>query len=77
MSECNNRIRAQDEIRDFPGEFSSEHFTEMLLSYLFGPSVIKYGILSNNRRGKLHAVIGCLFLFVLTHLCSRPPAVYK
>ena len=41
-------------------EFSSEHFTEMLLSYIFGPSVVKYGILSNNRYSKLHAVIDCL-----------------
>ena len=38
-------------------EFSLEYFTEMLLSYIFGPSVVKYGILSNNRRSKLHAVI--------------------
>ena len=41
-------------------EFFSEYFTETLLSYIFGPSVVKYGILSNNRRSKLHAVIDCL-----------------
>ena len=40
--------------------FSSEYFTEMLLSYIFGPSVVKYDVLSNNRRSKLHAVIDCL-----------------
>ena len=45
-------------------EFSSEYFTEMFLSYIFGPSVVKYGILSNNSRSKLHAVIHCLFLNV-------------
>ena len=28
----------------------------MLLSYIFGPSVVKYDILSNNRHSKLHAV---------------------
>ena len=33
----------------------------MLLSYIFGPSVVKYDILSNNRRSKLHAVIDCPF----------------
>ena len=38
-------------------EFSSEYFTEMLVSYIFGPSVVEYGILSDNRRSKLHAVI--------------------
>ena len=36
-------------------EFSSEYFTEILLSY---------GILSNERRSKLHAVIDCLFFIV-------------
>ena len=36
----------------------------MLLSYIFGPSVVKYGILSNNRRSELHAVIDCQF-FIL------------
>ena len=30
----------------------------ILLSYFSGPSVVKYGILRNNRRIKLHAVIG-------------------
>ena len=33
----------------------------MTLSYIFGPCVVKYGILSNNRRSKLQAVIDCLF----------------
>ena len=37
----------------------------MLLSYTFEPSVVKYGILSNNRRSKLHAVIDCLFFILL------------
>ena len=52
-------------------EFSSEYFTEMLLSYIFGPSVVKYGILSNNRRSKLHVVIDCLFCFCIafTYIC--------
>ena len=35
----------------------------MLLSHIFGPSVVKFIILSNNRRSKLHAVIDCLFFF--------------
>ena len=43
-------------------EFTSEYFTEMFLSYMFGPSVVTYGILRNNRRSRLHAVIDCLFL---------------
>ena len=33
----------------------------MLLSYIFGPSMVKYNILSNNRCSKLHPVIDCLF----------------
>ena len=41
-------------------EFSSDYFTEMLLIYIFGPSVVKYDILSNNRRSKPHAVIDYL-----------------
>ena len=53
-------------------EFSSEYFTEILLTYIFGPSVVKYGILSNNWHSKLHAVIDYLFLFVLEHSCLRP-----
>ena len=43
-------------------EFSSEYLTSMLLGYIFGPCVVKYGILSNNSTCKLHAVIDCLFL---------------
>ena len=42
-------------------EVSSEYFTEMLLSYIFGPSVVRYDILSNNSSGTLHAVINCVF----------------
>lgn len=38
----------------------------MLLSYIFGPSVVKYGILSNNRCRKPHADTDCIF-FNLTH----------
>ena len=62
-SECNNRIRAFNELCRFRSdvpptifetspqkEFSSEYFTEMLLRYIFGPSVVKYDVLSNNRR---------------------------
>ena len=45
-------------------ELSSEYFTEMLLSYIFGSSVVKYGILSSKRCSKLHAVIDCLFFHV-------------
>ena len=33
----------------------------MLLSYIFGPSLVKYDIVSNNRGSKLHAVIDYLF----------------
>ena len=44
-------------------EFSSEYVTEMLLSFIFRPSVVKYDILSNKRCNKLHAVIDCLFFF--------------
>ena len=35
----------------------------MLLSQIPGPSVIKFGILSNNMRSKLHAVKNCLIFF--------------
>ena len=42
-------------------DFSLEYFTEMLFSYIFGPSVVKYDILSNDRRSKLQVVIHCLF----------------
>ena len=38
----------------------------MLLSSIFGPSVVKYGILSNNRRSKLHAVINWQFFLCFT-----------
>ena len=49
------------DLRDFlETEFSSEYFTEILLSYIFEPSVVKYGILSNNRRSN-HVVIDFLF----------------
>ena len=33
----------------------------LLLSYIFGPSVVKYDIQSNSWHSKLHAVIDCLF----------------
>ena len=50
------------DLRDFQEtEFSSEYFREMLLSYIFEPSVVKYGILSNNRRSNQHVVIDFLF----------------
>jgi len=32
---------------------------------IFGPSMVKYNVLSNNRRSELHAVIDCLFFFLL------------
>ena len=32
----------------------------MLLSYIFRPSVVKYGVLTNSRRSMLHTVIDCL-----------------
>ena len=83
VSECNNRIEAHNELNQFRSDiprslrrprrpkFSSEYFTEMLLSYIFGPSAVKYGILSNNRRNKLHAVIDCLFFF---YFCGNSTA---
>ena len=66
------------DIRDFSSktEFSSEHFTEMLLSYIFGPSVVKYGILGNNKRSKLHAVIDCLFLRIDVIISPGPTNPY-
>ena len=48
--------------------FSSENFTEMLPSYIFGPSVVKYGILSNSRHSKLNAVIDCLIYYICQEL---------
>ena len=36
----------------------------MLLSYIFVSSVVKCGILSNNMRSMLDAVIDCLFFVV-------------
>ena len=38
----------------------------MLLSYIFGPSMVKYDILSYSRRSKLHAVLDGLFFEVVT-----------
>ena len=72
VSEWNNGIRARNELYRFrsdiplildtsPESFSSEYFTEMLLSYISRPTEVKYGILSNNKRNKLHAVLDCLF----------------
>ena len=37
-------------------------FYKMLLSYIFWLSVVKYGIISNNRGSKLHAVIDFVLL---------------
>ena len=61
-------------------EVSSEYFTEMLLSYIFGPSVVRYNILSNNSSGTLHAVINCVFFkeqlalpLVIKLRCLPPP----
>ena len=53
------------DLRDFPadGVFFGV-FSEMLLSHIFRLSVVKYGILGNNRRSKLHAVIDYLIYFV-------------
>ena len=65
------------DLRDFPGDgVFVRVFTEMLLSYIFWPSVVKYGILSNNRGSKLHVVIDCLFLlfwclFFFGYSCSK------
>ena len=52
-------------------EFSAEDLTEMLLGYIFGPSVLKYDILSNNSCSKLHAVIDCLFLHLSVVLADK------
>ena len=48
--------------------FSLGYFTEMLLSYIFGPSVVEGGIPRNNRRSKLHSVIDCLFFWLILPL---------
>ena len=86
VSQCNNKIQALNELCRFwsdgpifetslETEFSSEYYyTEMLLSFIFGPSEVKYDIVSNNRRSKLHAVIDCLFFFSITanNHWSRP-----
>ena len=58
VSECNNRIWALNKLCQFHSDvlqslkfletgFSSEYFTEMLLSYIFGPRVVKYNVLGN------------------------------
>ena len=52
----------------------------MLLSYIFGPSLVKYDILSSNRRSKLHAGIDCLFLsirFILQENMANDPNTYS
>ena len=84
MSEGNNRIRAHNELYRFRSDiprskrltqrrnFFSEYFTEMLLSYMYGPCMVKYGILSNSRRIKLQAVIDCLFLYLRLRRSSFP-----
>ena len=74
VSECNNRICAHNELYRFwsysPSlwrprrpRFSSEYFTEMLLSEISRPSMVKYCILKNSRHSKRHAVIDCQFFF--------------
>ena len=85
VSECNNRIRSPNELCRFPSDVprslklprrrSFLLSTEMLLSYIFGPSVVKYDILSNNRGSKLRAVIDSLFYFYdppVLHFVSSP-----
>jgi len=44
------------DLRDLP-EYgvSSEYFTEMLLSYVFVPSMVDYGRLSNNRSSHMQS----------------------
>ena len=53
-------------------ESSLEYLTEMLLSCIFGASVVKYSILSDNRCINLNAVIDCLFFTVcnVVHIWS-------
>ena len=80
VSECNNRIRAQRalsiSIRCFPifetspeTDFSSEYVTEMLHSYIFGPSVVKYDILINNRRVSFMQLQTAIFPFPSQLFC--------
>ena len=60
-SECNNRIRAHNELYRFRSDIpwswrpprGPRFLQSILLSYFSRPSVVKYGILSNNRRNKL------------------------
>ena len=49
-------------IESKPPRYSAVLDPKMLLSYwyIFGPSMVKYNILSNNRCSKLHAFIDCL-----------------
>lgn len=42
-------------------EFSLGYFTEMLPSYILGPSMVKYCTQSNKRHSELHAVIDFFF----------------
>ena len=42
----------------------------MLLTNIFGPSVVKYGSLSNNRRSKLLAVMIFRFIFCRSRTCK-------
>ena len=88
MSECNKRIRALNELCRFRSvvspifqtspqtELSSEYFTEMLLSYVFGPRMVKYDILSNNWRSKIHAYmqLKTAYFFFFTVNASATPA---
>ena len=47
------------------------YFTGTLLSYIFGPIVVKYGILSNNKHSKLRAAIDCLFSLLHFPRCMK------
>ena len=52
------------DIRDFQGDgvfLWGTIFTEMLPSYILGPSMVKYCTQSNKRHSKLHAVIDFFF----------------
>ena len=54
------------DLRDFSGdEVFFRVFYRNVASLHLRPSVVKYGLLSNNRRSKLHAVIDYLFFFHL------------
>ena len=50
---------------NFPGEevFFRVCQIKIFLNCIFGPSMVKYNILSNKGRSKRHAVMDCLFFF--------------